>query len=183
MSSAQPRFTYEDLQQMPEDGRRYELLEGVIVTSPAPKTRHQRIVRHITELLIQAENAGYGMVLTALTDVLLNPEEAVLQPDLIFVTTSHQNIVGEDHVDGPPDLVVEVLSDATRRRDLGAKLRTYARYGVPFYWVADPDEECVREYRHDGAGYGDPVFLRAGVELSCPLFPGTTMEITKVFRR
>jgi len=174
-----PTFTYDDLRQMPEDGRRYELLDGEIVSSPAPKLRHQRIVTNVCLFLGRAKAAGHGQLFTAPTDVVFDPRVAALEPDLVFIGRDRSEIMTEDNIQGAPDLVVEVLSESTRRRDIGAKLRTYARYGVRFYWVVDPEEDVVRVYEHAGEGFRPPVFLRADDTLACPLFPEITARVSE----
>ena len=174
------RRTYEDLREMPDDGRRCELPEGDLAVSPTPKIGDQRIVLNLTDLLRQAEKAGYGAALPAPSDVVLAADTAV-QPDLLFVARARRGILHADNVQGPPDLVVEVLSESSRRRDLGPKLCLYARYGVGFYWAADPDEQAVRVYTRLGDGYGEPTFLRLGDSLTCPLFPTVGMAVDDVF--
>lgn len=163
---------------MPDDGRRYELVEGELVVTPAPSTRHQRIVFHVAALLRRAEEAGHGKAFTAPTDVVLSPESAV-QPDLLFIAAGRLGIVTEDNVQGAPDLVVEVISEATRRRDLGPKLRLYARHGVRWYWAVDPEEDVVRAYDL-AAGVAEPVFLRPGQRLGCPAFPGVEADVAEL---
>jgi Uma2 family endonuclease len=128
------RLTYEHLRQLPDDGRRHELVEGELVVSPAPTTKHQRVVRNIGLVLLQAQASGAGEVLWAPTDVVLDPQVDAVEPDLLFVVSERRSIIAEDQVRGAPDLLVEVLSDSTAERDLGVKLRIYARYGVRFYW-------------------------------------------------
>jgi Uma2 family endonuclease len=176
------RLSYQHLRQMPDDGRRYELIEGALVASPAPKWRHQRIVAHLFDLLRRAERAGFGVAVTAPTDVVLDPDLNALQPDLLFIVNERVGrIVAEDHVRGAPDLVVEVLSETTAERDLGVKLRVYARYGVRFYWVADPATESVRVFELQPGGYREAAALRGPDVLGCPLFPGIAAPVSELF--
>ena len=137
-----PRFTYADLRAMPEDGRRYEVLEGDLCVSLSPQTRHLRIVLHLSLLLGRAEEAGAGIALPAPTDVYLD-DANVVPSDLLFVRQERAAIVVEDGVRGASNLVAEVLSSTTLARDLGAKLRIYARFGVGVYGVVDPQAETV----------------------------------------
>lgn len=112
------RFTCADLREMPEDGRRYEVIEGDLYGSPAPKTRHQRVASKLTSFLDRAEEAGFGVVLPAPTDVYLADASSV-QLDLVFVCQEHADIIAEDDVRGVADLLAEILSPTTRARDLG----------------------------------------------------------------
>ena len=174
------RLTYEDLREMPDDGRRCELLEGDLAVSPAPKISDQRIVLNLTDPLRQAEKAGHGVALPALSNVVL-AADTVVQPDLLFVARERLGILHENNVQDPPDLVVEVLSETSRWRDLGPKPRLYARHGVRCYWAADPDKQVIRVYTRVGDGYGEPAFPHAGDALTCPLFPSVSMAVADVF--
>jgi Uma2 family endonuclease len=174
--------TYADLRDMPEDGWRYELLEGDIVASPAPSWRHQRIVHKLDALLDRAESTGAGVAVTAPTDVVFDPDLNALQPDLLFIAREKLgHLVTETHVAGAPDLVVEVLSPGTAHRERGAKLRVYARYGVRLYWIVDPAEEAVHAHTLGPDGYGQPAILRGEDLLGCPLFPGVTLSVATLF--
>jgi len=177
-----PKLTYTDLREMPEDGWRYELLEGDIVGSPPPTVRHQRIVFRLAMLLGEAERSGAGIALTAPTDVVLDDDLNALEPDLLFIRRARVGYVTtETHIQGAPDLVIEVLSRRTAARDLGPKLAVYARYGVPFYWVADPDADTVRVHELQGTDYARPRLLRGQDLLSCPLFPDVTIPVSQLF--
>ena len=182
METVAARFTVADLREMPEDGRRYEVVEGDLYVSPAPKTRHQRISLRLSAFLERAEEAGFGVALAAPTDVYLDDANGV-QPDLLFVRRVHTDMVVEDNVRGVPDLVTEILSPTTRARDLGVKLRLYARFGVRVYWVVDPEAETITVYEPagDGNGYARRAVLSRGDTLRCDLFPGVEVEVAKVF--
>ncbi len=181
MPIVQPRLTYADLQELPEDGKRYELLEGELVVSPAPTLKHQKITGRTYAFLLRAEDAGYGEAYVAPVYVVFDDEE-VTEPDAIFIRRERLGIATPSEVRGAPDLVVEVLSPSTRRRDLRVKMQIYARFGVPFYWVADPDAETVQSYELTPQGYVAQALLRAGDTLACPLFPGITVDVAQLFR-
>jgi Uma2 family endonuclease len=175
-------LTYADLREMPEDGWRYELLEGDIVGSPAPTVRHQRIVMKITALLLEAEKAGAGIVLTAPTDVVFDPDLNALQPDLLFISRARAAyLLTDTHIAGPPDLVVEVVSGRSVERDLATKPRVYARYGVAWYWAVDPEAETLRVFELEGQAYRRPVVLRGDDVLVCPLLPSVCTRVADLF--
>ena len=180
MASTRTGLTYDDLREMPDDGRRYEALEGDLAVSPAPSWTHQRIVARLFKLLQRAEDAGCGVAATAPVDVVLSAA-TVVQPDLLFISRDRAAIITHENVQGAPDLVVEVLSETTRRRDLGPKLRLYARHGVRWYWAVDPDEQAVRVYTLEEGPYGEPNFVRTGNTLTCPLFPAVRVEVDEMF--
>lgn len=152
MAVVDPRYVYEDLLAMPDDGNRYELVEGDLLMSPSPKPRHQRIVRNVLRLLGKLQDSGLGEVLSAPLDVVLD-WHTVFEPDVFFICADRLNIVTERNVSGPPDLVVEVLSESTRDADLGLKLRAYGRHGVGEYWVVDPDANTVQVFRREGEAF------------------------------
>ncbi len=99
-----------------------------------------------------------------------------------FIRRDRLHIVQEWRIEGAPDLVVEVLSPSTRRRDLPAKLHIYARFGVPHYWVLDAGARTVQPYELGEAGYAARPLLRPGDTLACALFPGITIDVADLFR-
>ncbi|MGH9179636.1 MAG: Uma2 family endonuclease [Acidimicrobiales bacterium] len=126
-------LTYDDLQGMPDDGRRHELLDGVLLVTPAPGTAHQVCVGAISQLLRSCRRAG-DVVLVAPFDYVVSPT-TVLEPDVLV---ARQEDLTEANLPATPRLVVEVLSPSTRRVDATAKRRAYEEAGVPAYWMVDP---------------------------------------------
>lgn len=175
-----PLFTYHDLAQLPDDGKRYELADGELIVSPAPTTEHQGISARLGNLLFRAEEAGFGRMFTAPTDVYFGPYRAV-QPDLLFITREHADIIMPQNIVGAPDLIVEILSPGTREHDFGWKKTLYAREGVRFYWVVDPVDATVRPFALGEAGYSEVTPLTGRALLSCPLFPGISSEVASLF--
>ncbi len=177
------RLTYADLREMPEDGWRYELLEGEIVGSPAPAVRHQKAVAALALFLGEAVKVGAGTLLFAPTDVVLDPDWNALEPDLLFIARDRAAYLEtETHIQGAPDLVVEVLSPRSASRDLGAKHTVYARYGVRHYWVVDPEAETVRVHELDGQSYRRPKVVRGDEALRFPLLPTDAIRVADLFR-
>lgn len=139
-------LTYDDYRALPDDGRRYELFEGELQVTPAPTTQHQRVSGNL-EFLLRAHvrTHALGEVLDAPIDVILD-RGTVVQPDILFVSKKRLAIITERAVEGPPDLVVEILSESTAQRDRGVKQQLYARYGVAHYWIVDPMSRSLAEY-------------------------------------
>lgn len=129
-------LTREDLDAMPDDGNRYELIEGEIVVSPSPRSRHQYAVVELIYLLRSA-CPDRLRVTTAPFDVVLS-ETSVVQPDVLVLDPDDADDRG---LNGAPLLAVEVLSPTTRRRDLTVKKRLYEQAGVAAYWVVDAETE------------------------------------------
>ncbi len=173
-------YTYEDIVRLPDDGQRYEVIEGELIVVPAPTTGHQGAVWQLAALLHRAQEAGYGKGFVAPLDVVFGPHDAT-QPDLFFIRRERLGIVTRANVQGVPDLIIEVLSPGTRADYLGRKFRLYARCGVPYYWVVDPDARTVQPFTLREGSYVEEPILRAGQELACPLFPGITTDVAAIF--
>lgn len=176
-------LTYEDYLQFPEDGLRHEIIDGEHWMSPSPSPLHQRILVKLTIRLGAHIEAGkLGELLVAPCDLVLSPE-VVVQPDLFFVAREHADILQEKRVLGTPDLVIEILSDSTRQRDLTLKRKLYERFGVVEYWVMDPEVERVEVYARDENGAFAPPRLESGPEatLETPLLPGLSLPLATIF--
>lgn len=184
---AERRWTYSDLVALPDDQLRHELIDGEHVVSPSPTTTHQEILKRLFLALERhAEQQNRGVVLFAPFDVKLSPW-TVLVPDLVYFTAARfADVVNEKHATAAPDLVAEVLSPGTRRRDLGRKREVYDREGVREYWIADPDARAITALRRPApdAGLTDvrTLTLAADDILESPLFPGLRIPLREVFR-
>jgi Uma2 family endonuclease len=192
MVATKTRFTFADLlAQPPGEEKVYEVLGGELVVWTAPNEKHGTAVLNGLRCLLAAEDAGYGRVHTAPRAVAFDYQdrgveaEDVTHPDMLFVRREREEILGEQCIEAAPDLVVEVLSPTTRRDDLpgGRKWAIYERYGVPFYWIIDPDARTVAAYAWSGGRYGEPRVLRPGDTLDCPLFPDITWPVAALFAR
>lgn len=178
--STQTLYTYQDYLKTPDDVR-YELIEGeLVVMEPAPTTSHQRVLVDLAVLLVPfVKGHGLGEVLIAPTDVYLS-DTNVLQPDLLFVSAARASIITERDVHGAPDLVVEIASPSTRRRDRGIKMDLYARHGVAEYWLVDPSAILETLRLEDGRMAPTGRYGRTET-FTTPLFPGLAVDLTKVF--
>lgn len=130
-------LTIADLHRFPDDGNRYELIEGSLHVNPAPNPAHQRALSNLFVVLREA-CPEHLEVFFAPFDVILGPDTLV-QPDLLIVATAD---LDPDALRRPPLLAVEVLSPSTRRYDLGTKRTAYEQAGVPVYWTLDPDPQA-----------------------------------------
>src|SRR5262245_32396106 len=143
-------LTYDDYLRLPEDGPRYELIEGDLLMTPAPTVTHQTLLgRFHLAIGNFLASSPIGRVLLAPTDVVLSPTD-VVQPDLLFISEAHYDRITDPGILGPPDLVIEILSEDSRKRDEVTKLRLYAKFGIPEYWIADRFMAAVRVYRLEG---------------------------------
>lgn len=179
-----PKLTYEDYVLFPMDGKRHEIIEGEHYVTAAPFIRHQRLSFRLASRFGRfLEEHPLGEVLYAPVDCLLSPHD-VYQPDLVFVSRDRSGIVKEENIQGAPDLVVEIVSEGTRRRDEVLKLRNYDRYGVREYWIVSPSRNTVAVHRRTEEGLVRLAELRAdaGDALTTPLLPGFTIALSELFR-
>jgi Uma2 family endonuclease len=175
-------LTYEDYCALPDDGLRYEVIEGFLFSEPSPRRAHQQVAANLHLILgPHVREHELGRVFIAPFDVILG-RRTVVVPDLVFVGRERAGIVTERAVEGSPDLVVEVLSPRTARRDRVAKLRAYARRGVQHYWLVDPEAKTLEAfelvegvYRLEAVVGGDEVFHPA-------LFPSLTIPLPELWR-
>jgi Uma2 family endonuclease len=176
------KLTYRDFVRFPDDGQRHELVDGVHYVTPSPVSPHQRVVGNLHFLLrLHLEQQAGGMVFLSPLDVVFTMFD-IVEPDLLFISDARRHILTRRNVRGAPDLVIEVLSPSTRRRDEGVKLKLYDRSDVIEYWVVDPDAETIRIYRRV-EGQLSVVANPAG-PLACLtslLFPGLSLSLARVF--
>ncbi len=141
---------------MPEDGKRYEAIDGELYVTPAPSLRHQWISVNLEVALIKLlVDPGHGRVFDAPLGVAFPETEEGVQPDIIFVSKSRSEILVKEGIRGAPDLVVEILSPRTAERDLTIKKKLYSRQGVAQYWAVDPEAESVEVWDFE-AGAAKP---------------------------
>ncbi len=144
-------LTYQDYAELPADGRRYEILDGELDVSPSPMVRHQVVIGNLYSLLDRhSRERSLGRVLLSPVDLILSDTNVVV-PDLLFVSRRRAAIVTERAVEGSPDLVVEILSPSTGRKDRSTKASLYARFGVRCYWIIDPEERTFEGFELDAA--------------------------------
>ena len=141
-------WTVDDLEDLPDDGLQYELADGVLLVTPSPRPRHQRLSMSLSHALFQA--CPPHLELFAAPFDFQPTRTTSLQPDLLVV---RREDVGELRLEGTPLLVVEILSPSTRAKDLVLKRALYAESGVPSYWVLDPQEATALVLRLEGEDY------------------------------
>jgi Uma2 family endonuclease len=177
------KLTYDDLLLLPEDGKRHELIDGEHVVTPSPNTRHQVIAGNLHGFIwSHLQSHPVGRVFIAPLDVLFSAFD-VVEPDLLYVSNERAAVITQPNIKGAPDLVVEIGSPGTRKRDEVTKRRLYERFGVSEYWVVDPELEAVKVYRRVGDRYVRVAELlrETGDILTTPLVPGLEMSVERVF--
>ncbi|HLH25547.1 MAG TPA: Uma2 family endonuclease [Chloroflexota bacterium] len=171
------RFKAEDIWDAPEDGNVYEVIDGELYVTTAPAWRHQRALNRLNAPIAHSVfTRGLGEVVTAPTGVVLEGGSGV-EPDLLFLSRERLHLISERGVEGPPDLVVEVLSPSTEARDRGIKMRRYAASGVPHYWLVDLDAPALEAYRLGAEGYELVGRHGPGSLFRPALFPGLEIPL------
>ncbi len=146
-------LTYEDYCALPADGLRYEIIDGFLFSEPSPWRAHQRAAGNLLVILqAHVREGGLGEVFIAPFDVILD-QRTVVVPDLVFVARERAGIVTERAVEGAPDLIIEILSRGTTRRDRVAKINAYARHGVRHYWLVDPAATTLEAFELTEGAY------------------------------
>ena len=177
----QGSWTYNEYAALPDDGQRYEIVNGVLVIAPAPSPEHQAIVGMIFHyLLVQVKFAGLGRVFPAPIDVDLGPKN-VFQPDVVVVLNAHLDRVKAKKIVGAPDLVVEVASYSTAAMDRTAKYDTYARVGVTEYWIVKPAGQTVEVFVLEGQEYRSLGIFGGHDLLSSLVVPGLPVRVEQFF--
>ena len=177
-------WTYEEFMSLPEGGPfRYEIIDGELCMTPSPSPRHQEISGNLFEIIRHFLRSNpLGKVFDAPCDVVLSKDPIqVVEPDLLFVSKEHLSIITEKNIQGIVDLTVEILSPSTATADRRVKHSIYERFGVPEYWIVDPETETVQVFRLSAGRYPDPLEYGKGDLLESPLFPGLSIPLSEVF--
>ena len=174
------RLTYDDYCLLPNDGKRYEIIDGELFVTPSPRFAHQIMVTRLTRYLSAfVEDHGLGLVFVSPFDVVFSQFD-VVEPDLLYVSKARAAVLTEKNVQGAPDLVIEVLSPTTAATDRTIKLKLYARFGVTEYWIVDPQGPSVEVYRRQKEGLELAAGLESRDSLTSPLFPGFSLPLTRL---
>ncbi len=175
-----PRVSFADLQRMPEDGNRYELYDGEPRVVPSPLPIHQVVAQRLFLAVNEFARHHSGAVFMAPFDIVLS-DYNVVEPDLIyFGSEAARRIRLREHVRFPPDLAIEVLSPSTASIDRGPKRDLLARFGLPEYWVVDPEIRHVEISGLRGRRYGPPRIVNSG-RCKSPRLPGLALDTAQLF--
>lgn len=181
MARSGVKYKADYLWESPDDDKRYEVIFGELHVMPPPSVWHQLYLSRLHFAIGQVVyKDSLGELLEAPTGVAL--DEAIgVEPDLLFVRKDRFGIFSQRGVEGPPDLVVEVLSPSTRRYDRGVKMRGYAAGRVPNYWIMDPDAPSLETYRLGEQGYELTGRYGPGDIFRPELFPGLEIDLDRIW--
>lgn len=181
-ATAEPRqgLTHRDLDDTPDDGNRWEVIDGELHVSPQPTPAHQNAVTRLTTVLdTHARAHSLGKVFASAIKVVLDQPTGV-GPDLVFISNARLDGLQDDGFYGAPDLIVEVVSSKPAL-DRIVKRDKYARAGVPHYWIVDPVRRTLEAYKLDGAKYGLPRELVGADRFEPELFPGLVIGLDELW--
>ena len=173
-------WTYEDYRQLPDDGYIYEIIEGELYMTPAPNIRHQRSSGELQYALQSfVKQNDLGIVLDAPCDLIL-PGGTPVQPDIMFIAKENLGIITEQAVQGVPDLLIEILSPASREHDRVRKFGLYEQAGVPEYWLVDPNARTIEIFVLGQGKYSLSGMFEAGTVAVSKVLAGFSVAVDEV---
>ncbi len=173
-------YTYKDYEKLPE-GSPYQLIRGDLIMTPSPVPYHQILIGKIfLKLNKYVEDNKIGMVILAPLDVYFS-ETDTYQPDIMFISKERLNIVGEKKIEGPPDLIIEILSPQTAYYDLRTKKDTYERSGVKEYWIVDPLQKTIEVFLNKEGRFELIVSAKEEGEINSEFLKGKILSLKEVF--
>ena len=177
-------FTVEDIELMPDDGNRYEVIEGELYVSRAPGLPHQRVTRNVIFIFMTyLQDHPIGEIIST-PGLVFDRYNAVI-PDLVFYTHERaKQIIDEERLVAAPELAIEILSHGYQNvtRDRVAKRNLYSKRGVTEYWIVDAYERAIETYRLNNDTLDLMATLRDDDEVSTPLLPGLKFKVSDLFR-
>ena len=176
-----PLLTAADLELMPDDGNRYELVEGWMIVTRAPGLPHQEILRNLILLIGPYLNRTPVGQIFPTPGVIFDEYNSVI-PDLVFLTNEQRERAGA-HIHEAPELAVEIVSPGAEnaRRDRVVKLQVYSKFRVKEYWVADPVARTLEIYRLAEGALALAATPAADEEVTSPVLPGFSCKVSEIF--
>ena len=181
----EPLMTVDDLEAMPEDGNRYEVIEGELFVSRAPSLPHQILSMNIAYEFKKYLSLNPIGVFVATVGLIFDQFSGII-PDLVFFTHARgAEIIANARLIAAPDIAIEILSRGSENvaRDRVAKRQLYAKHGVKEYWIVDGENRAVEIYRLGTQGLALAAILRLGDEITSPLLPGFTCPVANIFEQ
>ena len=173
--------TYDDYQNLPDDGKRYEISGGKLYIAPSPNTLHQRISRKLEyELEDYIRKHNSGEIFTAPMDVVLSMTD-VVQPDLMYISKERSRIITEKNIVAAPDLVIAITSESTKTIDQTSKKTLYEKHGVREYWIVDPENKQAEQYVLREASFKLNDELKTSDKLISEVINGFSLPLNKIF--
>ncbi|HET8655570.1 MAG TPA: Uma2 family endonuclease [Longimicrobiaceae bacterium] len=167
-----------------DDDTRYEIIDGELLVTPAPSARHQEVsIRLELRLGTFVMERNVGKMYHAPIDVVLGEgEEHIVQPDILYISNEHLGIVGHQAIRGAPDLVMEIVSPTSLRRDRWQKRALYARFGIPEYWIVDPPNRAIEVLSLEEGGYELSSFAAESGTVASRVLDGFEVPVEEVMQ-
>jgi Uma2 family endonuclease len=184
MASTQPtphRWAYADLFSLPDDGKRYEIIDEALYEMPAPNIDHARVIINLLAVLIPLVQSLGGRGFTAPLDVFF-PGADPVQPDLLVLLPEQVSLMSKRGIEGAPALIVEVLSPSNPEHDRIVKRALYARAGVVEYWLVSPEAAIVEVLTLAGSHYQTHARVAGDESLSLLVLPGLDCTAARIFQ-
>lgn len=178
------RWTVEDLEGLPENGNRYEIIDGALHMTRAPHVDHQDVAGAIySELRLWSKQSGMGRAAFA-PGVIFSPTDAVI-PDVVWASNDRADLLLDEsgHFTGAPEIVIEVLSQSQKdkERDRKTKLKLYSNQGVLEYWIFDRQLRLIEIYRREAGQLVKAATLYATDNLTSPILSGFSCGVATLF--
>lgn len=175
------KWTCEDLSSLPDDGTRYEIIEGEPYILPSPTWDHQMIQMNLVRLLLPMDDRISAMLRVSPISIFISGIHLV-EPDLLVVTQERQHLISERGFEGSPDLIIEILSPSNRAHDTQLKRELYARGGVTEYWIVDPDAKSIEVLVLKGEEYRTLVHAEGKTGVKSTVLPEVSFPAVDAFR-
>lgn len=172
------RMTAAEFLALPETNQPQELLDGEVIVSPAPIPEYQRASRHL-EYVIEDLKPN-GEVFHAPIDLYLD-DDNIPQPDVVWIAENSRCMVGAKYLEGPPELIVEIFSPGTERKDRKQKYNLYQRYAIPEYWMVDPGEQYIEVHVLEQGIYKRLGIFEPGETFVSPVLGDKTVDVNRAF--
>jgi Uma2 family endonuclease len=181
MGVAVRKLTWDDLKDLPEAAGRTEIVDGDLVVSPTPSYDHQRIATALTVAIGPfVKQHGLGEFFGAPVHVVL-AEHANFEPDLCFLANVNLHRLQDPVIAGPPDLIIEIISEGNRTHDTVVKFQSYARYGVAEYWLVDQRNQRINVWSLRQEGYVSLGAFAPGEMIQSRVLQGLELDASEIF--
>jgi Uma2 family endonuclease len=175
------KLTYEDYETFPDDGNRYEIIDGEVFVSPPPITAHQWASAELTWLLgSHIRQHGLGRLFYAPFAMMLSPHD-VFEPDIVFISEDRMRLVDDKGMRGAPDLCIEIASPSTRTYDRTVKFERYAQFGVDEYWIVDPEGRTMEVFSLENHSYTLLMIARGDEVIVSRVLPDLDLRTSALF--
>ena len=182
VTKAPGTWTYEDLLELPDDGKRWEIIDGEPYEMPSPNWDHQTVLGNLFMLIApEATRIGAKLRVAPLDVILSDDHRRVVQPDLLLIAVESREVIKPFGVEGAPDLVIEILSPSNTAHDQVVKRRLYFESGVREYWIVDPESRIVEVLVLDQNGYGTLVNAAGRQRVRSPVLPELSFPAEAAF--